>query len=903
MLADYQPPPWLVDSISMDVRIFADQVLVTADLQVRRNPESKSGAAQAELCLDGDRLQLEELRIDGEEAEYELRREGRQLSVRAPADAFSLRTRSRLKPEQNTDLMGLYRSGDLYCTQCEPEGFRRITWYPDRPDVLSRFRVRIEADRAAQPVLLSNGNPVERGEVGEGRGEVGEGRHYVIWEDPHPKSAHLFALVAGDLQSLDDEFVTCSGRRVRLSLYAPPGRLPRLSFALKALTDAMKWDEERYGREYDLDLFQIVAVDDFNFGAMENKGLNIFNAAALYATAELTTDAGFRRIRSIVAHEYFHNWSGNRVTLRDWFQLCLKEGFTVFRDQQFSCDFEGEGPERVRQVSALRAMQFPEDAGPLAHPVRPSEYRQINNFYTFTVYEKGAELMRMLRELVSPEQFRTACDLFFSRHDGRAATVEDMLAAMSEVSGRDLRQFRRWFSGFGTPQLSAQAHWDGDRQLCRLRLQQGPGDRAEGAWQPRQIPVRAALIGAAGTPMSCGLVAGAATVPGNSDEAGAESGRGEEFVLELKDDAAEWTFTGVGERPVVSLLRGFSAPVRLQQELQDADRLRLAAARGDSFARWEAAQELYLQAIQTEMQAEMQASQPGQLAHPGLVQLWQQILPDSDVPDEMRALLLGMPPTTAAYALKPAAPVAFAEARRRLECQLAAACAPQLAEVWQSCRAALADKSYSPDPQSMGQRAMANGALRLLTLNEPDAPGHWHGVCRQQALTADNLTDRLGGLNPLLADSAEAAAEVLAHLQEQWRAEPLLLDQWFAAQARVERGETVEAVRILMDHAAFGLDNPNRVRALLGTFGGNDVAFHRADGAGYALLAEVLPEMDAINPMVAARLVAPFANCASLSSAERQRALAPLKALGERRGLSSDLAEQLLRLTADAGKT
>ena len=862
-LEDYRPPDWLIDRVEMDLNIRSDGIEVRTSMEVKQGPNT---SLDTELCLLGEGLELCEVQVDGQ-AYNRWHLDGEHLRITPPAGRFLLTTISRMQPEKNRDLMGLYRSGNLYCTQCEPEGFRRITWYPDRPDILARFRTRIEADRDACPVLLSNGNPVDSG-------EAGPGRHYVIWDDPHPKPCYLFALVAGDLERLEDTFTTCSGRRVDLHLYASPGKARRMEFALEALKAAMEWDERRFGREYDLDLFQIAAVDDFNFGAMENKGLNIFNASALYCTPELTTDAGFRNIRSIVAHEYFHNWSGNRVTLRDWFQLCLKEGFTVFRDQQFSCDFEGEGEERIRQVRTLKERQFPEDTGPLAHPPRPSVYRQINNFYTATVYEKGAEVVRMLSELLGEVVFRAGCDLYFKLCDGTAARVEDLVSAMEQVSGRDLQPFMRWYTSPGIPALSVRSSWHPEKGEYRLQLDQ---HNAQQQAEPRHIPVRTALLGPDGQHLH-------ASLPGS-----ARSESVDEWLLEMTSEQNEWVFGGLKQKPVLSLLRGFSAPVQLQHSLGMQDRLVLARQKSDDFGRWEAIQELYDLALK---------EKGGDIAH--LVELWLQLIDESDLPDGMRALLMALPAPAMAYQQKPARPVEFVAARGMLNRRLATACREQLQQQWQA--RAQTRKPYSPDPAAMGQRAFANLALHLLVLAEVDS-GYWQQQCRDQALSADNLTDRLGGIVPLLETGAQEGEEVLEVWQQDWRDESLLMHQWLAVQARVPAAATLDRVVGLTSHPAFNPDNPNSVRALLGCLSANDAVFHRADGASYHFLAHWIGELDAFNPMVASSLAGAFARCAFLPSLRRAEADRALETLRARSGLSSDLTEQLLRLTPETSSS
>lgn len=881
-LEDYRPPDWTIDETSLDIQIDGDDIRVRSELVVRRHPAGD--AASKAIILDGQGLELLEVQVDSVAADFSLSEDGTRLTVRCPvgdasAADFTLCTLSRFRPSANTDLMGLYLSEGLYCTQCEAEGFRRITWYLDRPDVLSRFRVRIEAG-PEQPVLLAGGNLLQSGPVGEA------GRHYALWEDPHPKPCYLFALVAGNLEYIEREFITRSQRRVALRLYAAPGQCERLNFALQALTDAMRWDEERYGREYDLDLFQIVAVDDFNFGAMENKGLNIFNAAALYATPELTTDAGYRMIRAIVAHEYFHNWSGNRVTLRDWFQLCLKEGFTVFRDQSFSCDLEGAGVERIRQVRDLRQRQFREDAGPLAHPVRPSRYRQIDNFYTSTVYEKGAEVVRMLAELLGAASFRSACDLYFDECDGTAATVEDFLRCMQTAAGRDLSGFMRWYAQKGTPKLRAEEQWRGEQQSYALTLSQSAPAVAAGA-EPVPVPVRVAFYGSDGRKLPCQLQRAETAVAVNTDEDNKD-----EQVLELVGPEQTFVFTGLQQRPIPSLLRGFSAPVLLQHCLDEEQLGLLARCDDDPFRRWEAAQEIYALAL-----ADLAAGRDvPQRRLQALQRLWGEVLQQPQLDDALRSVVLTLPAPALAFDWSPPRPESF----HRISSELNRLLAKPHLQLMQQCREQRSEQKqrqpYDNTPAAMGRREFRNWLLYHLTLSERQ-PGAWHEQCLQQVLAADNLTDRLGGLRPLLESPCgqDPAQQALDGLHTLWCGEPLLLDRWFAAQAQMTDVEALERVQRLTGHDAFGLSNPNRVRALLGTAAANGALFHRTDGEGYRWLAGWLERLDGVNPSVAARLCGAFSDCGSLEPQRRQQAQRILSGL-RTAGVSSQLDEQLERI-------
>lgn len=893
-LSDYRPSDWLIERVDLDIRIFDDaapaRVQVQSVLHVCRNPEIAHRSGQ--ICLTGYRLQLEHLSVDDRSIDWQsaeasatirpaLNGLDQELVLELPIDSdrFKIVTLSSFEPEQNTDLMGLYQSSGLFCTQCEAEGFRRITWYLDRPDILARFRTRIEADRQRLPVLLSNGNPVSRG-------ELDQGRHYVLWDDPHPKPCYLFALVAGQLDAMNRVFQTASGREVELKLYAPADKLDRVAFSLEVLIEAMRWDEQQYGREYDLDVFQIVAVDAFNFGAMENKGLNIFNTQALYAQPHLATDAGYRAIRSIVAHEYFHNWSGNRVTLRDWFQLSLKEGFTVFRDQQFSADFEGEEAERIRQVQVLKQRQFAEDASPLAHPVRASEYQQINNFYTVTVYEKGAELVRMLRELLGVDLFRAGSDLYFAQYDGQAVRVEDLLAAMSQVSGRNLDSFMLWYQQAGTPRLKASGVWNEDRREYRLRLEQCYASPFE-HHNPVPIPVVTALLDSRGSPIQTAV------------GANSSSQMQTEFLLELDTSSREWLFAPVEEPVTPSLLRRLSAPVILEaQESQPLDAqtslLRLARDTTDSTVCWQTSQQIYTDSI-AQVAANPQASLEA------VQDLWGGFLQQRMALD-MKVLLLSLPSVQTAFLEPPADPEQFVLCRHRLYMHLTHQNQQQMHDLWESHQP---QEHYRPDPSAMGRRALANFLLHKLTVcNQLSPSDHlgWLNRCRKQVLSSDNLTDRLAALQALLDSPTQAAQdcadELLAALEQQWHLEPLLMDQWFAVQARPERADMLSTVQKLCEHSAFLSSNPNRVRALLGTFANNAVALHRPDGAGYHFLADWVIKLDGSNPMVASRLLTAFGNCQKLLPSLQAQAHIALQKIRAQKQLSTDVGEQLARLLA-----
>ena len=864
-LTDYRPPAWLVDHTRLDVDLRDGHATVTAELAVRRNPARDD--RPGELVLDGEHLELLSLSVDARplgEPDYRLE-EGR-LTVPGVPEQFTLTSKVRIHPESNTALEGLYRSNGMYCTQCEAEGFRRITFFPDRPDVLSRFTTTIHADRATYPLLLSNGNPVDSGD------EEG-GRHFATWDDPFPKPCYLFALVAGDLACLEDSFRTASGRDVALRLYAEHRDLDKLGHAMDSLKRAMAWDEQVFGREYDLDIFQVVAVSHFNMGAMENKGLNIFNTSCVLAHPATTTDAGFERVESVVAHEYFHNWSGNRVTCRDWFQLSLKEGFTVFRDQEFSSDMNSRAVTRVENVDFLVNHQFPEDQGPMAHPVRPSEYQKIDNFYTLTVYEKGSEIVRMQHELLGAEDFRRASDLYFERFDGQAVTCDDFVACMEEVSGLDLSQFKRWYSQAGTPLVTASDRFaDGEYQLT-LR-QETPPTPGQSDKQPLMIPVKLALLDGQGRALPL-------------DDSGAT-----ETVVILRDSEQTFRFPVATDRiPTPSLLRGFSAPVSLRYPFKEAQLITLLAHDSDGFCRWDAAQRLYFAALARIIDdGEDAAAQLDRLT-PVLEQVIQRAGED---PAEA-ALLLTLPTETAVGDRHtPLRPQAVHDALSALRAGLGEA----LAASWWRLVEELAEPEYRADGEAMGKRRLRQVALGYLSA----AAGAGRGdrdklVAQLQAMldTPTCMTEELGALRALVHNQLPGAEPALAAFAQRWRDEALVMDQWFAVQATVPGADTVARAEGLLAHDAFEWTLPNRVRAVVGTLvNGNPSAFHAPDGSGYAFFARALKKLDGINPQIAARLANGAARLQRLEPALAEQLSAALREL--RPAASANLAEVLDRI-------
>ena len=827
-LSDYRPPAFLVDEVDLAFILDPSATRVRSRLTIRRNGDH----AEA-LQLDGVRLKPVSVAVDGRAlgpSEYQV--DDARLTVPGVPDAFVLETEVEIDPAGNTALEGLYMSGGRFCTQCEAEGFRKITWFPDRPDVLAKYRVRIEAP-AGFARLLSNGNLEEAG-------ELPGGRRYAVWRDPFPKPCYLFALVAGELDELADGFVTMSGREVALRIYVDPGRAERAAYAMDALKRAMAWDERAFGREYDLDLFMIVAVRDFNFGAMENKGLNIFNSSLLLADPATATDLDYERIESVVAHEYFHNWTGNRVTCRDWFQLCLKEGLTVFRDQSFSADQRGAAVQRIKDVRMLRTRQFPEDAGPLAHPVRPSSYVKIDNFYTATVYEKGAELIRMLKTMLGAEAFRRGMDLYFERCDGTAATVEDFVACFEAASGRSLGAFFAWYEQPGTPTVDIAQAYDAKAQALDLVLTQA----GRGEARPLPVPVLLGLIGRDGEALRFRDPSTGETV--------------DQVLAVLSGAETRIRLEGVAQEPVVSALRGFSAPVRLCVDAPSKDAYVRLAADADLFNRWEAGQDLARELILARA-----AGAIDEVNEERFADALGRALADQSADPAFQALLLSLP-SESDLALAQADlgakadPAALHEAREALRTRIAV----HLGETLERLHGALQEPGeFSADAASAGRRALRNAALELLAA-DPSAANLERA--RGHLAAAANMTDAIGGLSALMLmsrtpEGAEAFDSALAGFYDRWRHEPLVIDKWFALQARSPAPDALGRVLGLTAHPAFEPRNPNRLRALVQGFAsGNPARFHDPSGDGYRFLADQILAVDGFNPSVAARLVEPL---------------------------------------------
>ena len=865
LLKDYAPPAYLIDEVALDVALDPKASRVASSLKIRPNPEAPRGAP---LVLDGESLALQSVTLDGKPLgpdDYTLT--DRSLTIaRVPSGPFTLDVVTTCDPEANTALSGLYRSSGTYCTQCEPEGFRRITCFVDRPDVLSVYTVRIEADRATAPVLLSNGNPVSRGDIAD------TGRHFAVWHDPFPKPSYLFALVGGDLARVPDRFVTASGREVDLNIYVEHGKEDRCAWAMESLKRAMRWDEERFGREYDLDVFNIVAVSDFNMGAMENKGLNIFNDKLVLARPDTASDADYASIESVIAHEYFHNWTGDRVTCRDWFQLCLKEGLTVFRDEEFTADTRLGPVQRVVDVRLLKTHQFPEDAGPLAHPVRPASYIEINNFYTSTVYEKGAELCRMLQTLLGREGFRKGLDLYFERHDGQAVTVEDFIAAMADANARDLSQFMLWYTQAGTPELACSLDYDPRAKTARLSVSQVvPPTPGQTKKEPMLIPLKVGLIGANGDELPLKLEDGKPLADG---------------LLEVTGREQVFAFRDIPSPPTPSLLRAFSAPVRLTTNLDPAQIEFLMMHDTDPFNRWQAAQTCATDLLTSAAKNGGDVSRVRGKEAVRLAQALGATASDETLREAYRAEFLKLPSESdiARELARNVDTDAVHGARETLRAAIGKEIRGTLAELY----ARTAPRGpFSPDPQSAGQRALQSAVLDLLV-----GTGDPVEIARAERHYRDatNMTDAIAALS-ILSHLDGPARGALDDFYARWQDEPLVLDKWFAVQARAARPQAVETVQALLAHPKFSLKNPNRVRALLGGFAhGNPTAFNRPGGAGYRLLAEQALQIDGFNPHVAARLLGAFESWHTLEPKRQAHAKAVLEDLAAQK-LSTDSYE------------
>ncbi|BBM02646.1 aminopeptidase N [Microbulbifer sp. GL-2] len=859
-LKDYRVPDYLVDSTDLHFELEPKATLVKSRLEIRRNPEAGQGLPP--LLLNGIDLELLSIAIDGSilsSISYQETPEGLSVSIDKPE--FILEIHNRINPEDNTSLEGLYLSNDMYCTQCEAEGFRKITFYPDRPDVMSKFTTTIMAP-ADYPVLLSNGNEVDRG-------YCDDGRHFVTWEDPFAKPAYLFALVAGDLEHVDDSFTTVSGREVKLQIFTEDKNIGKCDHAMQSLKKAMRWDEEVYGREYDLDIFMVVAVDHFNMGAMENKGLNIFNSACVLASPETATDSAFQRIESIIGHEYFHNWSGNRVTCRDWFQLSLKEGFTVFRDAEFSADLNSRAVKRIEDVSLLRTSQFSEDAGPMAHPIRPDSYMEISNFYTLTVYEKGAEVVRMIHTILGSEGFRKGSDLYFERHDGCAVTCEDFIAAMEDANQVDLSQFRRWYSQAGTPELNVTDHYDGSLDVYQLKVRQFcPATPEQDEKLPFHIPLKVGLLGSNGADMAL-------------DEAGAT-----QCVLEVTEREQTFEFKGIKEQPLLSLLRGFSAPVKVRHNYSREQLLFLMSNDSDTFNRWDASQRLAFTALD-QLQDAYRQGRNLQLP-PEMIAAYRDILIDRELDPALAAEILQLPSEQLiAEESESIDADAIFTARHFARETLANALVPELKERYIELST---EKSYSPNAKDISERRLKNVCLEYLCITKSTEA---LGFAQRQFEAASNMTDKAAALSALInyADDQQAD-QAIKQFYELWREDTQVIELWLALQSSSSTRGTLENIKALMQHSAFEMKNPNKVRAVIGGFANRNFSqFHKSDGSGFEFVAEQVITLDKLNPQIAARLVIPITRWKKYAGKLAEKMKAALLRVADSGELSKDVFE------------
>ncbi len=837
-LKDYTPFGWQVEDVHLTFALAPETTRVTARIHFAPNP----GAPKQEFFLHGEELTLIRAAIDGQDITPEIDATGLRCAV--PDGPFLWECEVEIAPIRNTALEGLYMSNGMYCTQCEAEGFRKITFYPDRPDVMSVFTVRVEGD---EPVKLSNGNPTSSGDG------------WAEWHDPWPKPAYLFALVAGDLVAHPGKFTTKSGRKVALNIYVRPGDEGKCAFGMEALIKSMKWDEDVYGREYDLDIFNIVAVDDFNMGAMENKGLNIFNSSCVLASQETSTDDNFERIEAIIAHEYFHNWTGNRITCRDWFQLCLKEGLTVFRDAQFTSDMRGPEVKRINDVSDLRGRQFSEDQGPLSHPVRPESFQEINNFYTATVYEKGAEVIGMLKRLVGDEGYYKACELYFDRHDGDAATIEDWLKVFEDATGRDLSQFKRWYSQSGTPRLQVTETWSEGTFTLNFK-QHTPPTPGQDEKLPQVLPIAVGLLNP------------------NGDEVQPTT------VLEMTEAEQSFAFDGLAAKPVASVLRGFSAPVVLEREQSREERAFLIAHDTDAFTRWEASQEMARESL-------MASVTTGATPDTDWLDALHKVVRDRDLDPDFRSSMMDIPTQSEIARLchergHVPDPDAIWAADKALRDTIAKRWSEDLPALLDEARVTAA---YKPDAEQTGKRALGSKILGLLNRIDGGA------AAQVQYDAADNMTLQLTALACLLR--AGKGADALARFHDQWREDRLVMDKWFGLQvACADPGEAAQVTKTLTEHPAFSWTNPNRFRAVFGSLAGHHAGFHQADGSGYALLTDWLIRLDEKNPQTTARMCAAYQTWKRYDSGRRSLIKTQLERIVAKEGLSRDTSEMVERI-------
>ncbi len=862
-LKDYRPSDYLIDRVDLAFELGDDSTQVQSRLQMRAN----TGGSGQPLVLMGEQVELLALALDGQSLDASAyQSDAESLTIVQVPDKFVLEVVTRIRPQQNTSLEGLYVSNGKFCTQCEAEGFRKITYYLDRPDVMARFKTTISADKSRYPVLLSNGNPVARG-------EHDDGRHWVTWEDPFPKPCYLFALVAGNLVCLEDHYITGSGRDVLLQLFVEPGNLDKCRHAMDSLKHAMAWDEKVFGLEYDLDIYMIVAVGDFNMGAMENKGLNVFNTAYVLAKPETATDNDYAGIEGVIGHEYFHNWTGNRVTCRDWFQLSLKEGLTVFRDQEFSAAMGSCGVKRIADVRMLRGRQFPEDSGPMAHPIRPAAYVEINNFYTATVYEKGAEVIRMIHTLLGAGGFRKGMDLYFKRHDGQAVTTDDFVAAMADANNVNLDHFRIWYSQAGTPRLQVNTHYDKQSQSYTVTFKQHtPATPGQGDKQASFIPVAIGLLDADGNDLPLTL---------KNEDKGTTGGR----LLELTQFEQSFEFKNIPSRPVPSLLRGFSAPVYLQTDLSDEDLAFQLAHDSDDFNRWDASQQLATRLLQ-KLITGVQQGEPLSVDRL-FINAMGSLLQDTSLDKALVVEVLQLPSEGYLAELAEVAdPEAIHAARQHLRASIAQALRDQLIKTYQDNNS---NEAYVYNAWAAGRRALKNACLSYLMELEDEAIS---ALCTQQYYGANNMTDALTAVASLVQGEHAERETVLNHFYDTWKDEALVVDKWFALQATSRREGVLDDVKALMHHAAFDIKNPNKVRALIGSFAvRNPLRFHARDGSGYRFLADQVITLNALNPQVAARMVGTFNRWRKYDEARQGLMKAELGRILETQDLSTDVYE------------
>lgn len=860
-LKDYQQPDYFIDHVELTFELDEEQTRVVSVMQLNRNMASEPGS----LVLMGESLELGSVKVDGsllDSEAYEVN--DTTLSVFDVPDRFTLELETFIKPQENYSLEGLYKSSGNFCTQCEAEGFRKITYFLDRPDVMVLFTTTIIADREKYPVLLSNGNP-------EDSGELEDGRHWAKWLDPFKKPSYLFALVAGDLSYIEDHYTTTSGRDVLCRIYVQHHNIDQCDHAMESLKKSMKWDEDTYGREYDLDVYNIVAVDDFNMGAMENKGLNVFNSKYVLAKQDTATDTDFIGIEGVIGHEYFHNWSGNRVTCRDWFQLTLKEGLTVFRDQQFTADMNAEAPKRIDDVNILRTAQFAEDAGPMSHPIQPDAYQEINNFYTVTVYNKGAEVIRMIHTLLGKEKFRMGMDLYFERHDGQAVTTEEFVSAMEDASGVDLKQFRRWYKQAGTPEIVVEEDFDSANKIYALTLSQNtPATAGQDKKLPFHIPVKVSLLDKDANLLALQL--------------DADMGHTEKTaVLNLIEQQQRFDFFNVEEKPVLSILQGYSAPVKLKFERDDEELAFCMAHETDDFNRWEAGQQLSTRLILSMLEP---INQGEALSLPDYyVDACRKTLLDQDLDKALIARALTLPSLTYIGEMLPVIDVdAIHRAREFIYSQLAVNLKEELSHVYRDNL----QQTFSLSPASMAERFLRNQALSyLMYLDEQGA-----SLALQQYRGAENMTDQMAAFRSMVHHETADSEQVISEFYQQWRGEQLVLDKWFTVQATSPHVSAMARVEELFEHTDFDIKNPNRVRSLLGAFcSANPVCFHDVSGFGYELLGRYIETLDAINPQIASRLCGPLTRWKRFDEVRQSLMKAQLQRLIVLPGLSSDVTE------------